>query len=177
MDKTIMITLNGQPGPYQLEVEAYDTLARYLDRAAAGLADDPDRADVLGDLERSVADKLAALLASGPRVVSVTDIDGILDEIGAVETGREPTSAAPATARRRRLERITERQQVAGVCAGLAEYAHLNVDWVRLGFLVATTVTAGVFALVYGALAFIMPVAEATDPQQARPGTTGPSPR
>ena len=62
MDKTITISLSGHPERYQLEQVAYDRLAHYLDRAAERLRDDPDRAEVIGDLERSVGDKLAALL-------------------------------------------------------------------------------------------------------------------
>jgi phage shock protein C len=160
MDKTISIKLNGHPTPYLLEEEAYDRLSKYLDKAAAGLDDDADRADVLGDLERSVGDKLSALGAA-ERLFTAADIDGVLEQIGAVDTGRAPEpTERHAPARRRRLERIREGQQLTGVCAGLAEYAQLDVDWVRTGFVLGTLVTAGVLGLVYIALAFIMPVAE-----------------
>lgn len=161
MDKTISITLNGHPAPYRLHEDAYEMLAQYLDRAAADLVNDLDRADVLGDLERSVGDKLAALLGSERRIVTATDIASVLEEIGAVDTGRDQPIAEPGRpVRRRRLERIREREEVAGVCAGLAEYAQLSVDWVRTGFVLGTLVTAGLLGLVYIALAFIMPVAE-----------------
>ena len=146
--------------PYRLEPRAYDRLARYLDRAAARLQDDPDRAEVLGDLERSVGDKLAALLGSDDRLVTAADIDGILEEIGAVDTGHDRgTDEAGPRPRARRLQRIREGQQIAGVCNGLAAYAELDVDWVRTLFVFATLLTAGIFRLVYIALAFILPVA------------------
>lgn len=160
MDKTILIGLNGHPHPYRLDVEASGRLERYLDRAAARLGDDADRAEVLGDLERSVGDKLAALLHSGDRVVTDADIDGVLEAIGAVDIGRETPPPEPAAPARRRLQRIRETQQLAGVCAGLAAYSQLNVDWVRTFFVLATVATAGIFGLVYIALAFILPVAE-----------------
>lgn len=160
MDKTITIGLTGHAGRYRLDEDAYDRLARYLDRAASRLEDDPDRAEVLGDLERSVGDKLAALLGSDDRLVTAADIDGILDEIGAVDTGHDPaTEAAGPRPPARRLRRIREGQQVAGVCNGLAAYAELDVDWVRTGFVLGTLVTAGILGLVYIALAFILPVA------------------
>ena len=159
MDKTIVINLTGQAHGYRLHEDAYDRLAGYLDRAAAGLQGDPDRAEVLGDLERSVGDKLAALLGSGDRLVTASDIDGILEEIGAVDTGHEPVAEeAGPHPRARRLQRIREGQWLAGVCNGLAEYAELRVDWVRTIFVLATVVTAGLFLLVYIALAFILPV-------------------
>ncbi len=161
MDKTIVIGLGGRADRFRLDEEAYDRLERYLDRAASRLRDDPDRAEVLGDLERSVGDKLAALLGSDDRLVTAADIDGILEEIGTVDTGQEPPPAETAApARTRRLQRIRKGQQLAGVCNGLAAYADLPVDWVRTGFIFGTVITAGIFGLVYIALAFIMPVAE-----------------
>jgi phage shock protein PspC (stress-responsive transcriptional regulator) len=164
VDKTILIGLKGHPEQYRLEASAYDRLERYLDRAAVRLGDDPDQAEILGDLERSVGDKLAALPGSGDRLVTVADIDGVLEEIGAVDTGREPSPAeVAAPARTRRLQRVRKGKQLAGVCAGLAAYAELDVDWVRTFFLLATVVTAGIFGLVYVALAFILPVAETSE--------------
>ena len=168
MDKTIVINLSGHPERYRLNEDAYDRLARYLDRAATRLEDDPDRAEVLGDLERSVGDKLALLLGSDDRLVTADDIDGVLEEIGAVDTGREPVADEGRGRRRtRRLQRIREGQWIAGVCTGLAAYADLPVDWVRTLFLFATALTAGIFALVYIALAFILPVAETRDTRDA----------
>lgn len=160
MDKTIMIGLTGHADQYRLDEDAYDRLTRYLDQAAARLHDDPDRAEVLGDLERSVGDKLAALLGTEDRLITAADIDGVLEEIGAVDTGRDPGSEdADTRPRSRRLQRIREGQQIAGVCNGLAAYAELDVDWVRTGFVLGTLVTAGILGLVYIALAFILPVA------------------
>ncbi len=167
MDKTIGIGLTGHPNRYQLTEDAYDRLTRYLDRAAARLRDDPDHAEVLGDLERSVGDKLATLLGSDDRVVTTADIDAVLEEIGAVETGQDPEShesaegaAGARQPRKRRLQRIREGKEIAGVCAGLAAYAELDVDWVRTFFVLGTLVTAGILGLVYIALAFILPIAE-----------------
>jgi phage shock protein PspC (stress-responsive transcriptional regulator) len=160
MDKTIVIDLTGHAGRYRLAEDAYDRLSRYLDRAASRLHDDPDRAEVLGDLERSVGDKLEVLLGSDDRLVTAADIDGVLEEIGAVDTGHDQeTEEAGPHPRARRLQRIRQGQQLAGVCNGLAAYAELRVDWVRTFFLLATVFTAGIFGLVYVALAFILPVA------------------
>lgn len=160
MDKTIVIGLGGRPDRFRLDQDAYDRLERYLDRAASRLHDDPDRAEVLGDLERSLGDKLAAKLGTDDRLVTAADIDGVLEEIGAVDTGRDPGSdETGAQPRARRLQRIREGQQIAGVCNGLAAYAELDVAWVRTFFLFATLLTAGLFVLVYVALAFILPIA------------------
>ena len=68
----------------------------------------------------------------------------MLEAIGTVDTGRadEPEDSAPQP-RRRRLMRIREGQQLAGVCNGLAAYSEIRVDWVRTIFVLATLVTAG----------------------------------
>jgi phage shock protein PspC (stress-responsive transcriptional regulator) len=159
VDKMIVIRLTGHDGQYRLEERAYDRLARYLDRSAARLQDDPDRAEVIGDLERSVGDRLSASVGSDDRLVTAADIDRILEEIGAVDTGNDQgTEQAAPPLRARRLRRIREGQQIAGVCTGLSDYAEFDVDWVRTLFVLGTLVTAGILGLVYIALVFILPV-------------------
>ncbi len=164
MDKTIEITLSGSDRHYRIEEDAYRRLARYFDRAAAGLHDDPDRAEVLADLERSVADKLTALLGPDDRVVTAADIERVLAHIGAVDAGYDQGDGDDGSGRRRRLVRIRNGQQIAGVCNGLAAYAELRVDWVRTLFVLATLITAGLFGLLYIALVFILPVDPTAQP-------------
>ena len=172
MDKTIDIGLSGHATRYRLHEDAYDRLSAYLDGAAARLQDDPDKTEVLGDIERSVGDKLAALLGTEDRIVTAVDIDGVLEQIGAVDTGREPTAddgrgagdpPRPTRPPGRRLHRTREGQMIAGVCSGLAEYAEIDVAWVRTLFVFAAILTAGLWLLVYVAMAFILPVASTNE--------------
>ena len=172
MDKTIDIGLSGHSARYRLNEHAFDRLSAYLDGAAARLQDDPDKAEVLGDIERSVGDKLATLLGTQDRIVTAVDIDGVLEQIGTVDTGREPASdearradEPPRIARppARRLHRTREGQMIAGVCTGLAEYSEIDVAWVRTLFVFAALLTAGLWVLVYVALAFILPVTATSD--------------
>src|SRR3954453_4698273 len=164
MDKTISVSLSGHDEQFRLEEAGYDRLARYLTRAETRLQDDPDRAEVVRDLERSIGDRLASSAGPPDRLISAAEIDEVLDAIGAVDTGRtsEIDDGAPQVARRR-LMRITEGQQIAGVCNGLAAYSQIRVDWVRTIFVFATLLTAGLFLIVYIAMAFILPVAETRD--------------
>ena len=160
MDKTILIRLGGHPTKYPLDEAAYDRLSDYLDRAARRLQDDPDRAEVLADLERSVGERLAAAVGAEDRSITASEIDGILEAIGAVDTGTEPAPEPDdAKPRKRRLMRIRQGQEVAGVCTGIAAYSELDVDWVRTGFILGSLVTGGVLVVVYIALALILPVA------------------
>ncbi len=159
MDKTILVGLGGRPDRFRLDPDAYDRLERYLDRSSARLQDDPERAEVMDDLERSLGDKLAAIVADTDRVITSADVDGVLEEIGAVDTGRDPgpdTTGHPP--KKRRLRRIREGQEFAGVCTGLAAYAEIDVAWVRTGFILGSIFTGGILAVVYVALIFILPV-------------------
>ena len=160
MKRTISVGLTGHEAQFQLDEAAYARLERYLDGAARRLRDDPERDEVVGDLERSIGDKLTALVGPERRLATTTDIDGVLEQIGAVETGNDAAVNDGNTAkpRKRRLQRIREGQQIFGVCAGLAAYAEMNVDWVRTIFVLGTLVTAGILGLVYIALAFALPV-------------------
>lgn len=168
MDKTILVGLGGRPDRFRLDPDAYDRLERYLDRSSARLQDDPERAEVMDDLERSLGDKLAAIVADTDRVITSADVDGVLEEIGAVDTGRDPgpddtgRDPGPDTTghppKKRRLRRIREGQEFAGVCTGLAAYAEIDVAWVRTGFILGSIFTGGILAVVYIALIFILPV-------------------
>jgi phage shock protein PspC (stress-responsive transcriptional regulator) len=159
VNKTIVINLTGHETPYRVDEAGYERLATYLERAAHRLRDDPDRAEVLGDLERSIGDRLSAAVGTDDRLVGVADIVAILEAIGTVDTGTDDPVEEEGPRPRRRLQRIREGQQLAGVCNGLAAYAELDVAWVRTGFVLGTLATAGLFGLVYVALAFILPIA------------------
>jgi phage shock protein C len=52
------------------------------------------------------------------------------------------------------LRRLPQQGQIAGVCAGLAEYINLDVTLVRVMFIVLAIMTGGGFILVY----ILMPI-------------------
>ena len=179
MHRVIDVDLTGQPRPFRLHDDAYDALGAYLDGARTRLGADTDVNEVVDDLERSIGERLTALTTPTDRVLTLADIDAVLDDIGAVETGSEaaagagsagagstagagPAAGWPAAdahrGRRRRLYRIHEGQQFAGVCEGLAAYSEIDVAWVRTIFVLGTIFTAGAFLLVYLVLAFVLPV-------------------
>lgn len=160
MQKVVDVSLSGHAEPYRLHEDAYDALRRYLERAGARLRDDPDRAEVIGDLERSIGERLTNLVRSGTGVIDAVAINAILEEVGAVDTeGGEPVAAPVDRPRaRRRLYRIREGQEWAGVCTGLAAYAELEVNVVRWVFVGLGLVTVGLFLLVYVVAMFVLPV-------------------
>lgn len=158
MQTVIQISLSGHPVMFRLNQDAYAVLEHYLDRARLNLAADPDQAEVLRDLELAIGEKLTARQSAPDQVLTLAEVNAVLAEVGPVETGSPAAPAAPALPRgRRRLMRIQEGQQIAGVCQGLAAYADLDVDWVHTIFILLTLVTGGAFGLVYLVLMFVLP--------------------
>jgi hypothetical protein len=89
MRKVTTINLNGRA--YQLEDTAYETLQAYLQKAEKELAQNPDRHEVMIDLEQAIADKCDGVLSGGKTVVNEAQIKTILEQMGDVrdETGAD----------------------------------------------------------------------------------------
>src|SRR5262249_25448105 len=150
-----------------LEEPAYDAVRAYLEHAETTLADNPDKAEVLRDLEQAIADKCASYLSPVKSVVTAVEMKKILDEMGLVqgegasaEGGQTPP---PPGAGPRRLYRIRDGAQIAGVCAGLGAYFDIDVNWMRVLFLAATVLTSGFFIFVYIGMMFLIPSANTSE--------------
>jgi len=161
MHKVIDISLTGHPEPFRLHEEAVDVLRDYLDRARAGITHELDADEVIGDLERSIGEKLVARRQGERAVLDLAAVRAVIEEIGTVggdEAEIVPRAGADPSRVRRRLYRIQEGQEWAGVCTGLAAYAQVNVDTVRWIFVLLGLLTAGIFILVYIVAMFVLPV-------------------
>lgn len=166
MKKIIQITLSGHPASFQLDVDADAALQSYLDRARLRLENDPDQEEVLRDLEQSIGEKLAQIPGAASRVISRDEVDSVLEQVGAVDTGNAETVAPDADARpdhRRRLCRIQEGQWFAGVCQGLAAYSSIRIEWVRSIFIILSVFTSGLPIVIYVVMMFILPVVRTRD--------------
>jgi phage shock protein PspC (stress-responsive transcriptional regulator) len=186
MQKVVAINLNGRA--YHVEEPGYDALVAYLDRAGAQLADNPDRAEILADIEQAIAEKCDRLLGPHRTVVAGADVDRILGEMGPVDTGDGKEQAADAAAgadagadgtrggdakaaaSQKRLYQIREGAMISGVCTGLAAYFGVDVTLVRIGFVILAVATRGVWLAVYGVLMFVIPYAETPEERAAASG-------
>lgn len=173
MERVVTINLNGNP--FQLEEPAYDALRAYLLRAETALVDNPDRAEIIRDLEQAIADKCAGYLGPHKSVVSAAEMTRILTEMGPVEgegAGDGETGAPGDEGARphRRLYRIYDRNAWTGVSAGLAAYAGIDVAWVRAFWILSAIFTGGFTILIYLVLIFAMPVAATSEELAAAHG-------
>jgi phage shock protein PspC (stress-responsive transcriptional regulator) len=177
MNKVTTINLNGNA--YQLEESGYETLRAYLDSAARNLGGNPDKDEIIADIEQAIADKFRALLGPNKTVVVTKEVEKVIDEMGPVQdatagagdpsaatsgaggSGAQGAAPAPETAgagHARRLYRIREGAMIAGVCNGLATYLNIDVSIVRILFVVLA-VTWGFGLLMYILMMFLIPTA------------------
>jgi phage shock protein PspC (stress-responsive transcriptional regulator) len=168
MQTVIQISLSGHSTPFQLDEDAYKALQSYLERARSRLKRDPDRDEILHDLEQSIGEKLATLLHGENRIINRAEVAAILDQVGAVNTGNGETTGGTTQADRpRRLCRIEEGKWLFGVCQGLAAYSSITVDWVRTIFIIVSLFSGGIPILIYLVLAFALPVVRDRDEYNA----------
>jgi phage shock protein PspC (stress-responsive transcriptional regulator) len=180
MQKVIAINLNGNA--YQFDEPGYEALHAYLTEATGRLEGNPDGAEIVGDLERAVAEKCLRYLGHGKTVVSTAEIEQILREIGPVDGGgaaarpgsapggaRDPEGAAAAAAAPKRLYQIREGAMISGVCNGLGAYFNIDATLVRIAFVLAALFHgAGVGA--YLVLVVLVPYAKTSEELAAAQG-------
>src|SRR5665213_1581629 len=145
MNKVTTINLNGRA--YQLEEGGEAVLRKYLETAAAKLAGNPDKDEIMADFEQAIADKFDQKLNGHKNVVSEKEIEEIIAAMGPVEgeeteaAGSSGTHSASssdgfykgtypsegfgtsgATGAPKHLYRLAEGRWLAGACTGLSAY-------------------------------------------------------
>ena len=184
MNKVITINLGGTA--YQVEEGGYDALRAYLETATARLQGNPDRDEILSDIERAIAEKFRALLTSHKTVVVTKEVAATLAEMGPIEadageaagTGASGASRPGAAGEERaashappprRLYRIYEGAMISGVCNGVAAYVNVDPTFVRLAFVLLTMIW-GTGVLVYLVMTVVVPEAHSPEEKAAASG-------
>jgi phage shock protein PspC (stress-responsive transcriptional regulator) len=165
-------TINLAGTAFQVEDPGYATLKTYLDGARASLEGNPDRDEIIADMERAIADKCRACLAAHKTVVGADDAARIVADMGPV-SGTDDGGAASGSAaapRPKRLYRIREGGMAAGVANGLAAYFDVDVILFRIIFVVLLFATGGGFFFAYLLAWVFIPAAETADQRAAAHG-------
>jgi phage shock protein PspC (stress-responsive transcriptional regulator) len=183
MNTVIIINLNGNA--YHVEEAGFQALQAYLAAAQAQLKDNPDKAEIMADLEQAIADKCAPFLRSHKNVLSASEIDDVLKQMGPVQTdapsteespkmntGSSSNSTASGSPAPKRLYQIREGAMISGVCTGLAAYFDVDVVIVRIAFVILALLTHGAWGLVYIAMMFVIPFANTDEEHSAARGAT-----
>lgn len=156
MEKTISINLSGQN--FQIEEDAYDKLKTYLENIKRHCGAGADSAEVIADIENSMAEKLKASLTPYKEVITMENIDSLISVMGTVEDfdreiGGTPESSDQPEADKdpakdsvkRRLYRDVDNRLLGGVAAGLGAY--FGIDPVIFRLLFVALVFAGGFGI------------------------------
>ncbi len=189
MNKVVTVNLNGRA--FQVEEQSFEALRAYLDEAARLLTDDPDCKEIMADLEQAIADKAARFLGSSKNVITQSEMDRILKEMGPVEPGADVAAGtsgnagtgpsgdanarATATPQRdpntpRRLYQINEGAWLAGVCNGIGAYFGVDPMVVRLIFVLLLFLSGGFWIIAYLVLMFVLPTAKTPEERAAARG-------
>lgn len=184
MQKVITINLNGNA--YQVEEPGYDSLVVYLDSAEAQLKDNPDRAEIISDLEQAIAERCHNFLGPQKSVVTSSEVDQIIREMGPVDADAgdaasnegsqakqsankgDPTHSGPQPPKR--LYRIREGKMIEGVCTGFAAYFGIDVSIVRLIGVALAIVSVGGAGVAYIIMIMVIPYAETSEEHAAAHG-------
>ena len=182
MNKVIIINLNGIA--YQLEENGYEALRSYLDAAARRLEGNPDKDEIIADIEQSIADKFRTVLGANKTVVVTKEVEDVIEAMGPVQNASDETPASgpgasqgTGTAARagdspappKRLYRIRDGKQFGGVCNGLAAYFNVDVTLVRIAFaFMALTWGAGI--ILYLIMMLVVPWANTSAEKAAATG-------
>jgi phage shock protein PspC (stress-responsive transcriptional regulator) len=187
MNTVIIVNLNGNA--FHLEEPGFQNLRAYLEQAQAQLRDNPDKAEIMADLEQAIADKCSRFLLPHKNVLTAAEVGEVLKEMGPVQTdgsasagaaggagtggiGEQPraeskTGAGPVP---KRLYQIRAGAMLSGVCTGLAAYLNIDVTIVRILFVVLTLLTGGLWILVYIAMMLVVPFANTGEEHAAAAG-------
>lgn len=167
MKKTIQVTLSQIV--FNIEEDAYNILEKYLGNIEDHYKKPEEREEILADIESSIAEKFSAKIKKYKNVITVEDVEGVVEVMGTVadfennssevEREEEELVLNKEIESARRLYRNPDDVIIAGVCSGIAAYFGIDPVFIRILF--ALSVFAGGFGFVaYILLWVIVPEAK-----------------
>ena len=139
MKKTFTINISGII--FHIDEDAYDKLNNYLGILKSHFTKTVGKDEIISDIEGRIAELLQERLQEQKQVVSIEDIEEIIEILGQpsdfIEEEAEAQAAGEPEERvSKRLYRDPDNQIIGGVCSGIASYFNLDALWVRIIFLI-----------------------------------------
>lgn len=163
MKKTTNAHIGGRV--FTFEEDAYRELTAYLDAVKKNLGRNPDKEEILADIESAVAERLAEKTGAYKQVVTAEDIDALKQTMGSAEAfgedeshGADDQSAEDDHEESKKLYRNPDDMMIAGVASGIATYFGIDTVVVRILFIIAT-IFWGWGIILYIILWIVMPEA------------------
>ncbi len=163
MKQVININFQGRVVP--IEVTAFDTLKAYTESLRRYFANEEGRDEIINDIESRIAELFEERLKAGATCITDSDVEAIINSIGRPEDFEEANgesgnnkgsqqhttdpnqqgstgntgstgSSTSGTTGSKRLYRDENNKVLGGVCAGVANYFHLDPVVVRIIFVI-----------------------------------------
>ena len=139
MKKTVTVSLGGQV--FCIEDDAYYNLEQYLKRLENGFANEPDRREIMNDIELRMAEHFRELAPKADDVIGVAEVDKVIGIMGDPNDlggeKREYGTGNPFSRKHKRLYRDPENAAIAGVASGLSYHWNIDPIILRILFVVA----------------------------------------
>ncbi len=163
MNKTVNIHL--AQTLFSLDENAYAILKEYLDQLEKLFKKTEGGKDILEDIEVRIAELLTALKKDTLYVISVEDINNVIETLGTPEDlaqDEEEEKESTNYSAVKKLFRDPEDRFIGGVAGGLSHYLGLDSVWIRLILILLVLSSAGGVVLVYVLLWALVPEAKTT---------------
>lgn len=163
MNKTVNIHL--AQTLFSLDENAYAILKEYLDQLEKLFKKTEGGKDILEDIEVRIAELLTALKKDTLYVISVEDINNVIETLGTPEDlaqDEEEEKESTNYSAVKKLFRDPEDRFIGGVAGGLSHYLGLDSVWIRLILILLVLSSAGGVILVYVLLWALVPEAKTT---------------
>jgi len=139
MKKTFTINISGII--FHIDEDAFEKLNNYLDILKGHFRKTVGMDEIISDIEGRIAELLQERLKEQKQVVSIEDIDEIIEILGQPSDFVEDEAEAqaeyiPEDGGSKRLYRDPDNQIIGGVCSGIAAYFNVEVLWIRIIFLI-----------------------------------------
>jgi phage shock protein PspC (stress-responsive transcriptional regulator) len=160
MKKTVTVSLGGMV--FCLEDDAYIKLDTYLKRLEGNFTNEPDRREIMNDIESRIAEHLKEKAPTSENVININEVNRVIGIMGdPSDFGEENASSQSARASfrhtRKRLYRDPDNKVLGGVSSGLGYYWNIDPVIIRILFVFAALWGGGI--LVYIILWIAIPEA------------------
>lgn len=158
-----VITINLAGKSYFIEKPGYKILDEYLELAQKSLRNNPDKEEIIKDLEQAIAEKFKVYIDKYKDTVLTKDVELVLSEMGPIENveGDSDKKDSANNNNIKRLYRSSDDAKIGGVCSGLGYYFGVDPLIFRILFVIFT-IMGGSGILIYVVLWFAVPEAKSS---------------
>jgi len=164
MKQTTSINIGGIV--LHIDDDAFQQLNEYIRRLEKHFEKDPEKTEILNDIEQRMAELLSEQLSSRERSVNVEHVKKAISIMGNpqdFDNDTMETSSAQSSdndKKPKHFYRNPEGKIIAGVASGLGVYFNIDPVLIRIGLLILTLVGAGFPVPLYIILWIIIPEAQ-----------------